>query len=244
MSARSVWSARSARSARRRAAGGLTAMLLGSALLATPAPPARAAGYDLDKGQYLTPEEYKKLSKDEAQAYCQKLAQEIDIENDNAAAANSMMADIDAEITSLRAQLAEAKSANEPLASTVAELEAKLKELQELPRSYTVVPGDFLMKISEKTRIYSDPHQWGRIWRANRDKIKNPNLIYPGQILLIPRGETTSHVVVEGETLRRIASYPEIYSDSGQWKKIFDANHDKIANPDVLPVGVELAIPR
>ncbi|MFN8177426.1 MAG: LysM peptidoglycan-binding domain-containing protein [bacterium] len=51
-------------------------------------------------------------------------------------------------------------------------------------------------------------------------------------------------MVVEGETLRRIASYPEIYSDASQWKKIFDANHEKIANPDVLPVGVELAIPR
>ena len=120
-------------------------------------------------------------------SYCQKLSQEIDIENDNAAAANSQMADIDAEIKALQAQLAEAQGANQPLASSVADLEAKLKELQELPRSYTVVRDDWLIKIAKKERIYRDGHQWGRLYRANKDKIKNPNLIYPGQILVVPR---------------------------------------------------------
>ena len=200
--------------------------------------------YDLQSGDYLTPEEYKKLSKDEALAYCQKLVQEIDIQNDNAAAANSQMGDIDAEIASLRSRLDEAKAANMPLAGRVAELEAKLKELTDLPRSYTVVPGDYLVKISGRPRIYNDSGAWKRIYRANKDKIRDPNLIYPDQILLIPRGQPSSHVVAEGETLRRIAGYSEIYGDPEAWSRIFDANRDKLSDPNVLPAGVELAIPR
>jgi nucleoid-associated protein YgaU len=221
----------------------IAAALAGICVLAA-APPARAEGYDLEKGDYLTAEEYKKLSKDEAVAYCQRLAQEIDIQNDNAAAANAQLADIDAEIAALRDRLAEARSASEPLASEVAELERKLKELTDLPRSYEVVAGDWLMKISEQSRIYGDGRQWGRIYRANRDKIRDPNLIYPGQILLIPRGPVTSHRVVEGETLRRIAGYAEIYGDAAQWSRIWEANKAQVPNPDVLATGIDLAIPR
>jgi len=205
---------------------------------------ALAQSYDLQSGDYLTTEEYKKLSKDEALAYCQKLVQEIDIQNDNAAAANAMMGDIDAEIAALRDRLAEAKASTDPLAGQVAELERKLRELSELPRSYTVVPGDFLVKISGRPRIYNDRSNWKRIFRANREKIRDPNLIYPDQIFLIPRGNPTSHRVAEGETLRRIAGYSEIYGDPAQWDRIFQANRDRISDPDVVPVGVELTIPR
>ncbi|KGK88043.1 LysM peptidoglycan-binding domain-containing protein [Clostridium sp. HMP27] len=50
------------------------------------------------------------------------------------------------------------------------------------PRTYTVVKGDWLIKIARKLGI-SD---WRVIFNANRDKIRNPNLIYPGQVLTIP----------------------------------------------------------
>ena len=146
-----------------------------------------AQTYDLETGDYLTADEYQKLSKDEAIAYCQKLAQEIDIQNDNAAAANGQMGDIDAEIAALRSRLAEARGATEPLAAEVAELERRLQELTDLPRSYTVVEGDWLIKISGKSRIYNDRTQWRKIFEANRDKIKHQDLIYPNQIFLIPR---------------------------------------------------------
>ena len=48
---------------------------------------------------------------------------------------------------------------------------------------YTVKPGDFLAKIAED--IYGDYFQWPRIYRANN--ITNPDLIYIGQLLLIPK---------------------------------------------------------
>ena len=51
-------------------------------------------------------------------------------------------------------------------------------------RTYTVVAGDSLSKIAKK--IYGDASRWKEIFEANKDKIKNPDLIHPGQVLKIP----------------------------------------------------------
>jgi nucleoid-associated protein YgaU len=54
----------------------------------------------------------------------------------------------------------------------------------EAERSYTVVAGDTLSKIAK--REYGDASKWHRIYEANKDTIKNPDLIYPGQTFKIP----------------------------------------------------------
>ncbi len=51
--------------------------------------------------------------------------------------------------------------------------------------TYVVVKGDSLWKIAKK--FYGSGSQNTRIYNANKDKIKNPNLIYPGQVLVIPK---------------------------------------------------------
>lgn len=51
-------------------------------------------------------------------------------------------------------------------------------------KSYTVVKGDCLWNIAKK--FYGKGSQYTKIYNANKDKIKNPNLIYPGQVLTIP----------------------------------------------------------
>jgi nucleoid-associated protein YgaU len=51
-------------------------------------------------------------------------------------------------------------------------------------QSYTVVKGDSLSKIAK--RFYGDAQQWRKIFEANKDQIKNPDLIYPGQTFRIP----------------------------------------------------------
>lgn len=51
-------------------------------------------------------------------------------------------------------------------------------------RTYTVVRGDCLWNIAK--RYYGNGSQYTKIYNANRDKIKNPSLIYPGQVLVIP----------------------------------------------------------
>lgn len=52
------------------------------------------------------------------------------------------------------------------------------------PKTYTVKSGDCLWNIAKK--YYGNGAQYTKIYNANRDKIKNANLIYPGQVLTIP----------------------------------------------------------
>ncbi len=49
---------------------------------------------------------------------------------------------------------------------------------------YTVKKGDTLSKIAKE--YYGDAHEYKVIFEANRPMLKDPNLIYPGQVLIIP----------------------------------------------------------
>ncbi|MCC6609089.1 MAG: LysM peptidoglycan-binding domain-containing protein [Burkholderiales bacterium] len=49
---------------------------------------------------------------------------------------------------------------------------------------YEVVSGDSLSKIAK--REYGNANEWTRIFEANKDIIKDPNKIFPGQKLKIP----------------------------------------------------------
>ena len=52
--------------------------------------------------------------------------------------------------------------------------------------NYTVVKGDHLWGIAKKSEHYGNPFAWPVIYQANRDQIKNPDLIYPDQNFKIP----------------------------------------------------------
>ena len=49
------------------------------------------------------------------------------------------------------------------------------------------------------------------------------------------------YVVQKGDSLSKIAKGQ--YGDAAKWKKIFDANRDQIANPDLIHPGQKLRIP-
>lgn len=51
-------------------------------------------------------------------------------------------------------------------------------------RKYTVKSGDSLSKIAKEA--YGDASAYNRIFEANRDKLSDPNKIFPGQELVIP----------------------------------------------------------
>ncbi len=63
-------------------------------------------------------------------------------------------------------------------------VEAQVPTTSDVERTYTVVAGDTLSKIAK--REYGDAAKWKRIYEANKDTIKNPDLIYPGQTFKIP----------------------------------------------------------
>ncbi len=56
-----------------------------------------------------------------------------------------------------------------------------------MPMIHKVVKGECLWAISSYKEIYNDPFMWPLIYKANKDKIKDPDLIFPGQILDINR---------------------------------------------------------
>jgi nucleoid-associated protein YgaU len=51
-------------------------------------------------------------------------------------------------------------------------------------QTYTVKAGDSLSKIAQK--FYGDASAYTKIFNANRDKLSDPDKIFPGQDLVIP----------------------------------------------------------
>jgi hypothetical protein len=68
----------------------------------------------------------------------------------------------------------------------------------EAPERYTVVPGDTLWSIAER---YTDsPWRWNELWNLNKDDIKNPHRIYPGNVIVLDRAR--GQVAVSTDTVK------------------------------------------
>lgn len=53
------------------------------------------------------------------------------------------------------------------------------------PQEYTIKSGDSLSKIAKQ--FYGDAQKWNKIYEANKDIIKDPNMIHPNQKIKIPK---------------------------------------------------------
>lgn len=62
--------------------------------------------------------------------------------------------------------------------------EAEERAARTKSRTYVVKAGDSLSKIAKE--VLGDAGRWQEIFEANKDQIKDPNLIRPGQELRIP----------------------------------------------------------
>ncbi len=186
---------------------------------------------------FLTPALYaqeKKLTEKEAlqmledcRAKVASLNQEIsDLEANYNALVNEGK-DLDAQISALQNEISDLKA-----------------EIAKYPSEYTVQKGDYLSKIAAMRYIYNNWKAWPRIYRANRDLIKDPNLIYPGWVLKIPHGIVTEIEVIPGDCLWKIAGFTWIYNNPRLWTRIYEANKDKIKDPNLIHPKQVLNIPR
>lgn len=73
-------------------------------------------------------------------------------------------------------------------------LSALASELEAARMTYTVVRGDNLWNISGKNEVYGNPYQWPLIYKNNRDKIEDADLIHPGQEFNINRNPSRGDV--------------------------------------------------
>ena len=84
-----------------------------------------------------------------------------------------------------------------------------LEEKAALTGNHVVKSGECMWWISEYEDIYNDPFMWPLIYNANKNKINNPDLIYPGQTLYVPRSGYSMDEIREA---RRLAGAPRPYT--------------------------------
>jgi len=85
--------------------------------------------------------------------------------------------------------------------------EQPLQLADSAPERHIVVPGDTLWGLS--AQFLKEPWRWPEIWSLNREQIKNPNLIYPGDVIVLDRDANgRPSLRVENGKLR-----PKIYSE-------------------------------
>jgi nucleoid-associated protein YgaU len=143
---------------------------------------------DASLGDYYTDKEFRKLSAEQRAEYCAELARQDSIYK-------SEMAEIRDQLDQSQARSLHLRAEGDSLFALGTALE------KEGPRAHrrapgtqashgqrhVVRPGESLWRISARPGVFGTGFRWHDLYAANRARIPNPDLIYPGQELTIPR---------------------------------------------------------
>ncbi len=112
-----------------------------------------------------------------------------------------------------------------------------VKIRDDAPGRYVVVKGDTLWDISAK--FFNDPWQWPQIWGLNKDTIKDPHWIYPGDVVVLDRASGTLRI---GDTKSGSDSGSDIVRLSPQIR-VQDSQHGAIPSISAKIIGPFLKRP-
>lgn len=222
--------------------GAMVLVLLGTAVTGCGSSSGRHV--DVSSGEYYSEEEYVELSNKEKERYNKALQSELSQLQGEVDTRQTELSTTRDQIESLKKQIAPIERELLRIESDIRSLSSQIAEYEALPEMWNITSGECLWIIAGYEDVYADPVKWPRIFRANTDKIEDPEWIYPDTVLVIPRNWPRQHVVSLDESLSMIASYWEVYGDPTDWTLLWEANKDAIFDPDVIEPEQVLMIPR
>ncbi len=151
--------------------------LLALAVLALFVAPALAQDYDALKKEV-------KMNEGNGEG---KIDQQIQTRVDDAGRLNKEAEGIEFENKALEGKIMKVRKVQDWWKGLIGDDTAFLNKWKEGQKGdYVVVEGDCLWKIAGYKYGHPYYYKWPLIYNANRDKIKDPDLIYPGQVFVIP----------------------------------------------------------
>lgn len=127
-----------------------------------------------------------------------------------------------------------------PIAAYADELQLR----ENAPDRYVVVQGDTLWDISAK--FFKDPWKWPQIWGYNKDTIKDPHWIYPGDVVYLDHATRTLQVgepsAVEIPPVEEVASFSDAIKYSPQ-VRIVESTREAVPTISLKAIGPFLARP-
>ena len=115
----------------------------------------------------------------------------------------------------------------------------ELKGVYKIMKTYTVrlIPKrrDCLWRIAEYKFIYGDPWKWPIIYKANKDQIKDPDLIYPGQVFDIPELDKNGKPIL----IKEIKEKEEVIKETKEEKSTQEEGKEEKSESEVQPSSEE-----
>ena len=102
----------------------------------------------------------------------------------------------------------------------------------QLSENLTKIRGQLMEALGDVARITAERDDLVQRTTAEINDLKNA----------LAEAQQRTYVVKPGDTLSGIAK--AVYGDWKNWKDIYEANKDKIKNPDLIQVGWELRLPK